>query len=237
MKLHVLGSSSKGDCYLIADKDKCLIIEAGINPKEVLKAIDFDLKKIVGILVTHEHQDHAKYIGEWLDKGLKVYLSKGTLEMLSIKHHNLVIIEKLKQFYMNDFKILPFDVKHDAEEPLGFLINNKSFGNLLFVTDSYYCKYKFKGLNHIMIEANYDEAILEKSKSEYKNRVLQSHMSIDTCLKFLRSNDLSQVETITLLHLSDGHSNEDDFKRKARSETGKITYIANKGLEINLEDF
>ena len=61
MRLKVLGSSSAGNCYLIeANKDK-LILDAGINFKEVQKELRFNFEGIQGVLITHEHMDHLKY--------------------------------------------------------------------------------------------------------------------------------------------------------------------------------
>lgn len=55
MKLKVLGSSSKGNCYLLESDKEVLIIELGISFKEIKKALNFDISKVVGALVTHEH--------------------------------------------------------------------------------------------------------------------------------------------------------------------------------------
>ena len=62
MRLRCLGSSSLGNCYLLENDRECLVLEAGLPMKEVKKALDFDISKIVGVLITHEHGDHAKYI-------------------------------------------------------------------------------------------------------------------------------------------------------------------------------
>lgn len=55
MILKCLGSSSKGNCYLLIGDSETLIIEAGIKFKEVKKALDFDLSNVVGCCISHEH--------------------------------------------------------------------------------------------------------------------------------------------------------------------------------------
>ncbi|HEK4983663.1 TPA: MBL fold metallo-hydrolase, partial [Clostridioides difficile] len=60
MKIKVLGSSSRGNCYLLQLKNETLILECGVSYKEILKGLDFNLKSVVGCLVTHEHKDHSK---------------------------------------------------------------------------------------------------------------------------------------------------------------------------------
>ena len=69
MKLIVLGSSSSGNCYILDNGNEALIIEAGIRFQEVKKALDFNLRKVVGCVVTHAHNDHAKYIKAMVDSG------------------------------------------------------------------------------------------------------------------------------------------------------------------------
>ncbi|MDS2204199.1 MBL fold metallo-hydrolase, partial [Clostridioides difficile] len=39
MKIKVLGSSSKGNCYLLQLKNETLILECGVSYKEILKGL------------------------------------------------------------------------------------------------------------------------------------------------------------------------------------------------------
>ncbi len=119
MKLKVLGSSSSGNCYLIeASEEDRLILDAGINFKEVQKELRFDFKGIQGVLITHEHMDHLKYAPNFALNGINVYSSAGTFEKLELKGHRFKIIKALQQFEIGNFIILPFDTQHDAAEPL-----------------------------------------------------------------------------------------------------------------------
>ena len=46
MKLKVLGSGSKGNCYIMeANNGDNIIIEQGLNFKKILEAMDYDLSK------------------------------------------------------------------------------------------------------------------------------------------------------------------------------------------------
>lgn len=53
--LMCLGSSSRGNCFILEVDDDTLIIDAGVNVKEVLKGLNYSegLKKVRGCLVTH----------------------------------------------------------------------------------------------------------------------------------------------------------------------------------------
>lgn len=244
MILKVLGSSSKGNSYIIESESQVLVIEAGIRLSEVKKAIGFDVSKIVGALVTHEHGDHAKYINEFTLNSIDVYCSSGTAENYSsairIAAHRLHKVASGTMIQIGEFKVLPFDVIHDAAEPFGFLINHPESGNILFLTDTFYSEFTFRDLNNIIIEVNYDLAILEANiksgrlNPSIRNRIVTSHMSLQTAKELLAANDLSKVNNIVLIHLSDGNSNTESFKREIEGATGKTITVADSGTEVLL---
>jgi phosphoribosyl 1,2-cyclic phosphodiesterase len=117
-------------------------------------------------------------------------------------------------------------------EPVGFLLVNQAGEKLLYATDTYYIKYRFRGLTHIMIEANYSLDILRSNVEngtvapELKNRLLRSHFSLENVKECLKANDLRNVKEIWLLHLSDGNSDAERFKREIQELTGKEVYVA-----------
>ena len=241
MILKVLGSGSSGNCYLLQNKNECLIIEAGINIKKLKIALDFDLSKVVGCIISHEHQDHAKEITSIQSIGINCYLSEGTAKAaVKSTNHNprTNIIKHGQSFTAGNFKILPFDIRHDAAEPLGFLIYHPDCGKVLFITDSKYCDYRFNGLNNIIIEANYSNEIInskytaQNNKLFLRNRILDSHLSIENCIELLKSNDLTKINNIILIHLSDNNSNEVDFVKQIEDLTAKTVISANQGMEI-----
>jgi phosphoribosyl 1,2-cyclic phosphodiesterase len=231
MKLKVLASGSKANCYIIEDKKSILIIEAGISFKEVKKAIDFNVSKITGVIVSHEHGDHAKYIPDYLKDRVPVYGPESLTQ-----YHKINVVEHKKTFHVADFRIMPFALKHDVP-CLGYLIKHPQAGTLLFCTDTYYMPYKFKGLNHILVEVNYSKEILKENINihpVHAKRIMYSHMELQTTKNMLKANDLSKVVNIVLLHLSNDNSNARLFRDEIVSATGKMVYIADKGLEISL---
>lgn len=238
MKLTILGSNSAGNCYIIQNEKEALILEAGIKFSEVQKALNFNLKKVAAVLVSHEHGDHAKYIGDFISRNIPVYSSEGTLDAKRIAAG---ILRHQKPLKIGDFTVIPFDVKHDCAEPFGFYISHPETGNILFATDTYYIPYLFPNVRHWMIECNYRKDILDRNcpegfKRVLRDRTLQSHMSYETCVNALKSNDLSKTSNIILIHLSDANSNAAEFKEGISKTFGKTTYIAEKGLEINLTE-
>lgn len=242
MVLKVLGSDSSGNCYLLENENECLVIEAGINVKLVKKALGFNITKVNGLIVSHSHGDHSKYIREFSMLGIKTYASKETFENIKSNlqlANNAVEVKQKGVYKIGNFKILPFELKHDVHN-LGFLINHPECGTIMFATDTYMIPYRFEKVNHYIIEANYSAPILDKNIENGKliefvrNRVIKSHMNIETTAKFLKNADLSEVRNIVLIHLSGGNSNPDEFKNKIEGITGKNTFIASKGLNINI---
>lgn len=246
MKLKVLGSGSAGNCYLLQGEEETLIIECGLPYKAILKGLNFNLSNVVGCLVSHEHKDHSKGIEKIMDNAINVYTSFETLKNLEPTDEdywhtlNLRYFKQIKSeeaFKVGEFTVLPFKTQHDAAEPLGFLIYQKEIGNLLFITDSYYCEYKFQDVDHILIECNYSNEILQERElpKTLKNRIIKSHFELENVKEFLKATDLKETKEIMLIHLSDGNSNAAQFQKEIEKLTGKPTYIADKGLEIELE--
>lgn len=242
MELIVLGSSSSGNCYLLKNKNECLVIEAGISFKEVKKALIFNIKKIVGILVTHAHMDHSKFLNDYLKCGIDVYSSKGTYDSLSIPNNALCHTANAQgHIKFGGFTIKSFDVQHDANEPLGFFIHHKEMGNMIFATDTYYIKYRFSKINHFLIECNYQQSILDSNcasgiiNESLRNRTMKSHFELENVKKFLKQNVSNETKNIVLLHLSDRNSDEELFKKSIYERTKVATRIAEKGLNLNLD--
>lgn len=242
MKLSILGSSSSANCYVLHNDKEALIIEAGVTIQNVKKALDFNVSKVVGCFVTHEHGDHSKYVEQYLKASIDVMSSKGTIDNIVIKgNRKPLAIEKYKIIQYGGFRVFAFDTQHDCQEPIGFLINHEEIGTLLFATDTYYLKHTFSKLNNIMIECNYSNAILDENVKNgtvnyvRKKRVKQSHMSLETLKDILQVNDLKHVNNIILLHLSKENGDGNLFKDEIEKLTGCKVLIAKKGIEMIID--
>lgn len=240
MRLNVLGSDSNGNCYVLQNDKEALIIEAGVRFSEVKKALKWQLSKVVGAVITHEHNDHAKYVRDFVSNGItvlalpSVFKAKG-IDSLSFRKE----IEPMHGYIVGGFKVFAMPVCHDVP-CVGFIIEHGDMGRMLFVTDTMMLEYRVPGLNHILLEANYAGDILD-AKIEagsvplsMKPRLIHSHMEIETTKGILRANDLSGVNEIVLIHLSNGNSDERRFVREVQETSGKPVYAAVAGLELNL---
>jgi phosphoribosyl 1,2-cyclic phosphodiesterase len=228
MNIKVLGSSSKGNCYHIDDGSTSLLLDVGIPFKQTQKLLGF--KSVDGVLVTHSHGDHSKAVGDFIKLGIDCYMSGATAKEINVTGHRVKIIYPLKQFNIGSWTVLPFPLEHDVFN-LGYLLSNGT-EKILYITDTYYCKYKFDGVTHMLIECNHSYAILDQRAADGSvplpmiNRLMKSHFSLENVKKFLLANDLSQVLKIYLIHLSDGNSNAEQFQREVAETTGKITIVA-----------
>jgi len=159
--------------------------------------------------------------------GIDCYMSAGTAEALSLlEEHRLHIVEALRQFRLGTWAIKPFQAHHNAAEPLSFLMDNQLGEKLLFATDTAYIAYRFEGLTHLLLEANYSLPLLREDTPELRRLILQNHMSLEILCDMLRANDLSKVEEIHLIHLSERNADAEAFRRKIQEITGKVVYIA-----------
>ena len=241
MKLKILGSSSAGNAYVFDNGKEALLVECGMPYKSIQKAVNFDISRFVGAIVSHEHGDHAKHLHKVLDTRIPCYMSAGTATALRIEENALVrYTEEFKAYRLGGFTIQGFSVQHDAAEPFGYLIHHEEMGTVLFATDTYYLKYKFAGLSNILIECNYRLDILEENVEAgrivkpQRDRTIRSHLSYETCKEILVANDLSKVYNIVLIHLSPGNSNASEFLKGIKELTGKNVHIADKGMEIDI---
>ncbi len=241
MKLRILGSSSSGNCYLFQAIDgETLIVECGTDIKEIKKALNFDMKNVVGCLVSHEHGDHSKSAQKLLDAGIDCYMSEGTCDALSLNHHRAIILGEFKKITIGSYKVMAFKTQHDCKDPVGFWIYHPEMGLTIFATDTFYVEYIFEGMNNILIECNYAKDILYKNVADgiitktLKDRTLKSHFELENVKGFLTANNLLGVKNICLLHLSDRNSDACRFKKEIEELTGINTTIAEPGVEIDL---
>lgn len=226
MRLKVLGSGSSGNCYILENDNEALIIEAGLPFMEVKKALNFNVMKIVGVVASHIHSDHTKYIEQYRKVGIPIMDAYRICENNSGKSITCA---------MECFTVREFPLVHDVP-CYGFYITHPEMGSLVYASDTEYIKYRFKGLNHILCEANYDMQFVDRDEPNYEHR-LRGHMSLDTALNFILTNDNPELRNVVLIHLSDKCGDPALFKQKTEEtiKYGADVYVAEKGLEVNLD--
>jgi len=232
MEIDIYASGSDGNAYRISDGKTSLLLDAGIPFRKLQEMTGHNITSLSGCLVTHEHGDHSKAVKDLTRAGVDIYTSTGTIGKLGVISHRIRTVKSLQGIVIGTFAVLPFDVEHDAAEPLGFLLTSTETGEkLLYFTDTYYLKYRFAGLTHIMAECNYDLGGLQQSVDGgnvpdfVAKRIIKSHMSLEHLKEMLKANDISKVRQIYLLHLSKNNSNAKLYRREIQRLTGAEVYV------------
>jgi len=230
---HTIASGSSGNTYILDDGKSKILIEMGIPITRIKKALDFNLSSVAFALCGHLHSDHSLAIKDVMKAGIDVYANRETFDALHLDGHRAKVVVPLRQFSAGTWDILPFEGIHDVP-CLGFLMVSKE-GRALYLSDSNFVKYRFKGLNLIALGVGYSVDILKENVRAGRidpglaNRILRNHMSLETALDFFKANDMSRVEEIHLLHLSDANSDEERFLSAVEKATGRPVYVAGKG--------
>ena len=226
MRLICLGSGSAGNCYVLENGTEALVIEAGISFKEVKKALNFNIRKIVGVVTSHGHMDHVGRVKEYENAGIPIF-----------KPYESEVIRQVRTY--GSFMIKSFNLVHDVP-CCGFLVTHSEMGQLLYVSDTEYVKYRFERLNHILVEANYSAELLKQNYERgLRNRVLQTHMELQTTLDFLRVNNNPGLQNVMLCHLSSDNADPEMFLGEVKKVVDCDACIATRNVvvDVNLEPF
>lgn len=223
MRFQSLASSSQGNAYIVSDDCTHILLECGVSHKKLQQLCGFQTTALDGCIVSHEHKDHCKCVEKILSSGVPVYLSQGTAQALELSEKLLDLATEMdsgKQFTIGSIDVLPFSTFHDAQEPLGFVMQSRVDGDILaFATDTVNLPYNFPGVNLLAVEANFQQDVLdrcERMPEKTRHRVSNTHMEIDKLCDCLRRMDLSRCREIYLLHLSAATSHEGQFINKVR---------------------
>lgn len=216
MKLKCIATGSSGNCYtLTSNSGETIILDCGIPIKEIKKGLDWNIRNVVGCIVSHTHSDHSKSVKDLGDMGIPVCKPYEALLM--------------NQFLANSyFTVRTFDLTtvdgrwthtnaDGSECPCyGFLITHPEMGRMVYATDTELIKWRFKGINHILLGVNYDKDLIDNEDSAKVNHVYRGHMSIDTACDFVKANNSKDLQNVIMCHLSKNNADKDLFIEKMK---------------------
>jgi len=187
--LTILGSGSTGNCALVETPGARLLVDAGLSTRQIqirLAQCGVTPEQIDGILLTHEHSDHAGALKVWTKQfGTPVYCNRMTSEILQKDTPTLKAEWRLfstgSDFAVKDVTVQTFPVPHDAVEPAGFVLHNGAAAlgyltDLGFATKLVY--ERVRQVQTLFIETNHDEKLLQectKRPWSVKQRILSRH--------------------------------------------------------------
>lgn len=215
MRLKCLGSSSAGNCYLLtSDSGETLILDCGIPIKEIKKGLNWNIRNVVGCIVSHVHADHSKSVKDFETMGIPIFAP--------------YLGDSCKSMNMGEFTVKPFDLTTidgnwthtDADGtpcPIyGFLITHKEMGRMLYITDCEVIKWRFKDIDHILLGVNYDKEMVDRSNPAKNNHVFRGHLEIGTACDFVKANYSDHLQNVIMCHLSSENADSDSFIEKMK---------------------
>ncbi len=221
LKFISFGSGSSGNCAFIGDDTTGVLIDAGVDIAKVVDELGrngIKMDAVKGIVLTHAHSDHVRYVYGLVRKyrHMGVYCTPRTLNGMLRRHciSNRIKdyhrpIYKEHQFNIGNFSLLAFDVMHDGTDNCGFFITHGNH-SIAVATDlgcvSERADFYMRQANYLMIEANYDKAMLAAgSYPEYlKARILSDngHLDNEVTARYLAEIYSHSLRNIFLCHLS-----------------------------------
>jgi phosphoribosyl 1,2-cyclic phosphodiesterase len=232
MRFASLGSGSAGNCMVIEQAHTRLLLDCGFSANEIakrLQALDLKPEQISGILVTHEHDDHAKGAFKFAAKfNVPVWLSHGSLKMceryMPGAPIQINIIDSHTLFSIEDIEINPYPVPHDAREPTQFTFSDGNY-KLGVLTDAgsstAHIEHVLSGCDALVLECNHDLGMLENGPYAWtlKKRVGSrlGHLDNQSAAALLAKLDNGKLKHILAAHLS-AKNNTADLAKKALSQ-------------------
>ena len=185
MKFCPIASGSSGNCVYVGAGDTHLLVDAGISGRRIETALkQIKVPRLSGILVTHEHSDHALGVGIMSRRfNLPVYATPHTWRFF-LRHGTIGnVAENLQKTVIpgepaaiGGIEVVPFDVPHDASQPVGYCLRTQNCSaavatDMGYVTDT--VRSLLRDVNVLLIESNHDIEMLENGRypKELKERV------------------------------------------------------------------
>lgn len=248
MKFYVIASSSRGNVSYLELGNKKILIDVGVSYTEIkraLKAIRVNVKDITDVFITHEHTDHIKGLNTLMKyANPKLHMSFGTKEALQI-NQDINIIKGFLEFELEDLKVLPLPLSHDANEPLGFLFNNE-VSKIAYITDTGYLskevREKIENATLYYLESNHDPYLLSNSGRPFYliNRILneKGHLSNYDAAYYFAKMLGNRTTHVIFAHISQECNTSNHIKdayyevlTAEKIDYSKITFIEAKSDE------
>lgn len=231
LSVRVLRSGSSGNLTLVSHAGTTILVDAGIPSKKgllaALREAGLSWDDINGVVVSHLHGDHIHHcaVGSCVTHGVPVFIHKENSHHFHRKVGSRVHAPPLTKlfgfepFTLGALSVEPFPVPHDADGiTCGFSISSSlpgRDGRIAIATDLGHGRdglhERFADADLILIEANYDAGMMERSKRYDKRRVDGDggHLSNDqtaTLLVGALAVSTRVAKSVVLCHLSRDHN-------------------------------
>lgn len=211
-----LASGSDGNSIYAGTEHTHILVDAGLSGKKIeegLRQLSLAGSSIEALLITHEHVDHIKGAGILSRRyDIPIFATQGTWEAMegqigTIAEKNIRFIYKEEPCVINDICVVPFEIPHDAAEPVGYCLYAQNHKltiatDLGHITDT--IKENIKDAEVLLLESNHDEEMLLTGPyPQYlKKRIAGSHGHISNTAA---GNVLAEMISSKLHHVYLGH--------------------------------
>jgi phosphoribosyl 1,2-cyclic phosphodiesterase len=236
MRFASIGSGSDGNGLVVEKNSTRLLLDCGFGLRDAitrLEKLNIQPDELSGIIITHEHEDHASGAYKLANKyNIPVWLTHGThkmIERLLPKHHQLNpkfqanIIDSHDRFSIGDLEITPFPVPHDAREPVQYIFSDgaKKLGVLTDTGCSTpHIENMLSGAHALVLECNHDLDLLMQGPYPWslKQRVSGrlGHLDNNTAANILKKLDNAHLQHLIAAHLSE-RNNSPELAKMALS--------------------
>lgn len=248
MRFSSLGSGSKGNATIVQHNKTVIMVDCGFSGRSAEKKLlqkNIEPSSINAILITHEHKDHTSGIERLSQKyRIPVWTNKGTYKAINQQEfHQINFFSSHNNFSINDMKISPFPVPHDAKEPVQFIFTDGD-KKLAVLSDlgkiTPHIKQKLNSVDALMLECNHDSCMLEIGKYPrfLKERVGGGlgHLSNKQSAEFLLEIDTSKLTQLVASHISENNNTHKKVKQTVSqtlgcSENWINTVCQNNGID------
>jgi phosphoribosyl 1,2-cyclic phosphodiesterase len=229
MRICSLASGSSGNATYIATERTALLVDSGPPARDVaarLASIGVDPARLDGILITHAHSDHYRSAGTLNARfGVPVFCDPSTADALAWRGRysswkRLTETRPIPE-RIGDIEVQALDTPHGFSEEgrtVAYLLNHHQT-RVAVVTDlgtvPEQMLRRLRGVNAIVLEANYDEATIRRKLADprhaadhhYLSWVLgdRGHLSNQQCAETLAGILTDRDAHVFLGHLSENH--------------------------------
>lgn len=229
-----LASGSKGNCLVAEAGDGSsrtrVLLDCGLNLRDTerrLARLGLQPSDISGILVTHEHGDHAHGVFDFAaGHGITVYLTYGTMAAMKAEGRvlegvRMVHVNGRESFLIGGMQVAPFTVPHDAREPVQYVLSDgdRRLGVLTDIgAPTAHAAQALSGLSALVLETNYDSEMLWNGGYPrwLKQRIAGpfGHLDNEDSARLLAALDCSKLRHLIGAHLSQ-QNNRPELARAA----------------------
>ena len=235
LRFRVLSSGSSGNATLVETDGARLLIDAGLGARELgerLESAGVDPASLTVILVSHEHNDHARGAAGFSKKwGVRLAGSRGTYAAAGFGAEDIAgydVLEPLADRALGAFTVRGVPVPHDAAGPLAFVVSCAE-GRLGHATDFGHLNRRlvdgFRSCDAVLIESNYDAGMLRDGPYPWsvKTRISggYGHLSNHDTARYLEAGLGEACRAVVLAHLSETNNHPEVARLTAETALHK----------------